>query len=324
MPENVENRPLSDLRVVDLRGELEKRGLDKTGSKQVLIDRLQKVMKEETEKSNSEDDKKIVKQAPDSSEDTVTNEKEKIEASLKEQPKEGLQTNLKAAESTSESSSFIQLTLEEGESFQDEEVEQSDSVLKSDITMSKKIEGESPAVSKDQLKAKVVPPETKKEDAKRPIGVRSKTQESRNLWITNITKTTRAAELKQLLSAHGKVLGAKVVINAKHPGAHCYGYVTMASVKDADNCIANLNNSELNGIVIKIEKERPDSSFEKFKSKALNVKSKTLEKNGKKCENKESEPNTEDLKSEEPKTQAEDPAEKQPDSTNRVNNESRP
>lgn len=316
MPENVENRPLSDLRVVDLRGELEKRGLDKTGSKQVLIDRLQKVMKEEGEKSKLEDDKKIVKQAPDSSEDTVTNEKEKIEASLKEPPKEDLQKNLKAAEPASESSSFIQLTLEEGESLQDEEVEQSDSTSKSDSTMSKKTEGESPAVSKDQMKAKVVPPETKKEDLKRPIGVRSKIQESRNLWITNITKTTRAAELKQLLSAHGKVLGAKVVINAKHPGARCYGYVTMASVKDADNCIAKLNNSELNGIVIKIEKERPDSSFEKLKSKALDAKNKMLDINDK-SENKDIEPNKDDIKNEELKSQAEDPEDKQPDSTNR-------
>jgi len=37
-----EGRKLNDLRVVDLRAELEKRSLDKTGVKAVLIEKLQK------------------------------------------------------------------------------------------------------------------------------------------------------------------------------------------------------------------------------------------------------------------------------------------
>lgn len=78
--------------------------------------------------------------------------------------------------------------------------------------------------------------------------------QNRNLWITNISQTTRATELKQALSEHGKVIGAKVVINARYPGACCYGYVKMETVADADNCIAKLNGTELNGQIIRIEK----------------------------------------------------------------------
>lgn len=80
--------------------------------------------------------------------------------------------------------------------------------------------------------------------------------QNRNLWITNISQNTRATELKQVFSAHGKVIGAKVVINAKYPGACCYGYVTMDTIEDAEKCIKNLNNTELKGQIIKIEKVR--------------------------------------------------------------------
>lgn len=83
---------------------------------------------------------------------------------------------------------------------------------------------------------------------------KASSSQNRNLWITNISKTTRATELKQALSEYGKVIGAKVVINARFPGTCCYGYVTMETVADADNCIEKLNNTELNGQIIKIEK----------------------------------------------------------------------
>lgn len=64
---------------------------------------------------------------------------------------------------------------------------------------------------------------------------------SRNLWVSGLSGSTSAKDLKQLCSKYGKVIGAKVVTNARTPGSRCYGYVTMASADDANNCIKHLH-----------------------------------------------------------------------------------
>lgn len=43
MSESIESRKIGDLKVPELRSELEKRDLDKTGVKAILLERLQKV-----------------------------------------------------------------------------------------------------------------------------------------------------------------------------------------------------------------------------------------------------------------------------------------
>jgi len=102
------------------------------------------------------------------------------------------------------------------------------------------------------------PKEETEEDKKKTIS-----QNSRNLWISGLSSTTRATDLKSVFSKHGKVIGAKVVTNARTPGARCYGYVTMSSSEDAARCIQSLNKTELHGRMITVERAKDQTGSSK-------------------------------------------------------------
>lgn len=93
----------------------------------------------------------------------------------------------------------------------------------------------------------------------------------RSLWISGLSSKTRATDLKQLLSKYGKVVGAKVVTNARALSTCCYGYVVMATVADADNCIKYSHRTELHGRFICIDKVRSDrADSDKRKDSSIN------------------------------------------------------
>lgn len=50
-----------------------------------------------------------------------------------------------------------------------------------------------------------------------------------------------------------QVICAKVVTDARNPGARCYGFITMLVPENATECISSLNQSELNGQTITVE-----------------------------------------------------------------------
>lgn len=50
------------------------------------------------------------------------------------------------------------------------------------------------------------------------------------------------------------MVGAKVVTNARSPGARCYGFVTMSTSEEATKCINHLHRTELHGKMISVEK----------------------------------------------------------------------
>ncbi|XP_043934823.1 SAFB-like transcription modulator isoform X2 [Protopterus annectens] len=81
---------------------------------------------------------------------------------------------------------------------------------------------------------------------------------ARNIWISGLSSNTKAADLKNLFGKYGKVLAAKVVTNAKSPGAKCYGIVTMSSSAEVTRCTTHLHHTELHGQQISLEKVKTD------------------------------------------------------------------
>ncbi|XP_069833975.1 scaffold attachment factor B2-like [Dendropsophus ebraccatus] len=92
----------------------------------------------------------------------------------------------------------------------------------------------------------------------------------KNLWVSGLSSTTRATDLKNLFSKYGKVVGAKVVTNARSPGARCYGFVTMSSSEDATKCINHLHRTELHGRMISVEKAKNEPAGKKSSDKKEN------------------------------------------------------
>ncbi|XP_037680040.1 scaffold attachment factor B2 isoform X3 [Choloepus didactylus] len=86
----------------------------------------------------------------------------------------------------------------------------------------------------------------------------------RNLWVSGLSSTTRATDLKNLFSIYGKVVGAKVVTNARSPGARCYGFVTMSTADEATKCINHLHRTELHGRMISVEKAKNEPAGRKL------------------------------------------------------------
>ncbi|XP_031202194.1 SAFB-like transcription modulator isoform X8 [Mastomys coucha] len=88
---------------------------------------------------------------------------------------------------------------------------------------------------------------------------------TKNIWVSGLSSNTKAADLKNLFGKYGKVLSAKVVTNARSPGAKCYGIVTMSSSTEVSRCVAHLHRTELHGQLISVEKVKGDPSKKEMK-----------------------------------------------------------
>ncbi|KAM9357946.1 scaffold attachment factor B1 isoform 2-T2 [Symphorus nematophorus] len=137
----------------------------------------------------------------------------------------------------------------------------------STVKESSSVEGDDQKKSSEEKDVKTEP---KEESA---AGSGAAASSSRNLWVSGLSSTTRATDLKTLFSKYGKVVGAKVVTNAKSPGARCYGFVTMSSTEEATKCISHLHRTELHGRMISVERAKNEPAGKKPADKSDTKKS---------------------------------------------------
>ncbi|XP_052002175.1 SAFB-like transcription modulator [Xyrauchen texanus] len=105
---------------------------------------------------------------------------------------------------------------------------------------------------------------------------------TRNLWVSGLSSNTKAADLKNLFGKYGKVFSAKVVTNARSPGAKCYGLVTMSSSAEVSRCISHLDRTELHGQQISVDRVRTDPFKKDFSKKEGEEKASSTKTSGEK------------------------------------------
>ena len=100
--------------------------------------------------------------------------------------------------------------------------------------------------------------------------------EAKCLWISNLSSETRTSDLKTIIGNFGKVYSAKVVAStSSKDGNKYYGFIIMQNEAEAQACVDNLNNTEIHGKVISIEKryDQPGKSSNKSSPTKTDAKS---------------------------------------------------
>jgi len=77
-----------------------------------------------------------------------------------------------------------------------------------------------------------------------------------NLFVGNLSRNTTYAQLADHFAKIGKVLNAKVAID-RDGTCKGYGFIEMATEKDALRAMDELSNSEIDGMKIEILEAKP-------------------------------------------------------------------
>ncbi|EUB55429.1 Scaffold attachment factor B2 [Echinococcus granulosus] len=277
-------RFLCDLKVAELRNELEKRGVDKSGVKPILMERLREVLL-----CNPTYFQIILKEGYDPATFNFKNasnpgvgppgdglrvkvETSDVEAAIAELDNSGRpeshltsvsEGSIGAAEASeiddkakedaneqSEDATTFVVRVGENEDDLDYDIKDASASAEERQKETKMSPSAKNVDSEASTTTKQIYPE--KQLGKLQSSKTSITSEQAYLRVSNLKMPTKAVDLKQFFSSHGKVVSGKILASTRAPGG-CVGFLKMASAEDAAACIKKLDGTEFNGKIIKIE-----------------------------------------------------------------------
>ncbi|KAI6207993.1 hypothetical protein M3Y96_00067600 [Aphelenchoides besseyi] len=279
---------ISDLLVNELKLELERRGLDKTGIKATLIERLTQAVKNEGHEidnyefyvtPNAESDKPTSKN--DNNAENVVSENSEANINdtslLKDstfakpneeknesngEPNSTISTEVEEKSTASESDAQPKTTLEKNEPLNDTpvissnfspETSPAENPPSSTVETTKIQDEETTTVQEYQSPQDDNSMEVDREEGEKKTYV-NVSRESRGFWVSNIGKTTTAADLKMFVMQYAPVVSAKIFMSKQEGNPDCYGYVTMANVESAQIAQSKLDHTLFKGRIISIGK----------------------------------------------------------------------
>ena len=93
-----------------------------------------------------------------------------------------------------------------------------------------------------------------------------------NIYVGNLSYSVTEDMLKELFSAHGTVTSSKVIADRFSGRSKGFGFVEMSTDEESDKAIEELNGTEWEGRVLKIDKAKPprkkrdsrDSGYQRY------------------------------------------------------------
>jgi RNA recognition motif-containing protein len=78
-----------------------------------------------------------------------------------------------------------------------------------------------------------------------------------NIYVGNLSTDVTQDELQQTFEIFGEVSSAKIITDRYTGMSKGFGFVEMSKLVEAQTAIDELNGKELNGLILKVNKARP-------------------------------------------------------------------
>lgn len=80
--------------------------------------------------------------------------------------------------------------------------------------------------------------------------------EGTNLYVSNLSYSTSEQDLEDKFANFGKITSVKIIKDPNTRKSRGFGFVTFEEADDAEKAIEKMNNSEIDGRAVRVEKAR--------------------------------------------------------------------